>query len=84
VRASGSRPIAEEVGDLARALERRFDQRVLGDLAQPGPVLALGKRCEQAHVGEHTEGLVERSDEVLSLRHVHARLATDRGVDLPE
>ena len=56
-------------------------QRVLGDLAQPAAVLAVGQRLQHARIREHATRLMERADEVLALGQVHTGLAADRAVD---
>ncbi len=59
-------------------------ERVLGDLAQTGAVLARRQRRQRGDVGEHTDRLVERADQVLALGQVDRGLAADGGVDLGE
>ena len=56
-------------------------QRVLGDLAEPAAVLAVGQRAQHDRVHEHAARLVERAHEVLALGQVHPGLAADRAVD---
>ena len=74
---SGSASI--ELEDLGRP-----DESGLDDLGVSGDQLVARERVEQVEVAHHGAGRPERSDEVLALGRVHARLAADGRVDHAE
>ena len=57
-------------------------QAVFHDLRVAGPEFAVGQGGERGRVGEHETRLVEGADEVLALRRVDRRLASDGAVHL--
>jgi len=57
------------------------EHAVLDRLHQSGATLREGQRRDGLDIGQHRRRRVERADEVLSRRGVHARLSADRGVD---
>ena len=60
------------------------DDRRLDRLGQPRPELPVGQRREQRRVAHHEARLGKGADHVLVTRDVHAVLAPDRGIDLPQ
>ena len=64
--------------------EERFvtEQSIFGDFGVAGAELARRQRIEHGSIGDHQHRLMERTDQIFSLRRVDAGLAADRGIDL--
>ena len=69
-------------GAFERVEQRRIgDEAALHDLGQPGGPLAHRQRVQEADVGDHRLGLMERPDQVFARGEIHPGLAPYRGVD---